>query len=130
MSKDIKEIKKFGLMLGVGFCVIGTILWWRGKDIFPYFFAVSVLMFFLRFFFPKLLIPIEKGWMALAHIIGSVMTTLILTLLFIFVMTPIGLFRRMFGRDALMLKTQPGAESYWITKEEGHMEKEHYERQY
>ncbi|MBN1871928.1 MAG: hypothetical protein JW800_05070 [Candidatus Omnitrophica bacterium] len=130
MGKDIKEMKKFGKVLGCGFAFLGVLLWWRGRYIYPYFFAVSALFFFLGSVFPKMLVPIEKAWMAVARVIGWIVTTLILTIMFIFVMTPLGIIRRILGIDALALKAKRTATSYWMPKDESHAARERYEKQY
>jgi len=55
--------------------------------------------------------------MAIARVLQTVMTALILTLTFFLVMTPIGLLVRLTGKDLLGLKGDPEIESYWVPVE-------------
>jgi hypothetical protein len=63
---------------------------------------------------PVIARPLYYVWYALAACIGIVMANLIFTLLFYGVFTPMGLFMRLIGRDALSLKSKKGAPTYWI----------------
>ena len=66
---------------------------------------------------PPVLAPIERVWMALARLLQVVMTTLILTLMFFVVMTPMGFLLRLSGKDLLDMRRDPDAESYWVPAE-------------
>jgi hypothetical protein len=48
--------------------------------------------------------PLAGLWFGLAHVIGTVMSNVILTVLFFVLVTPIGLIRRLLGADSLQLK--------------------------
>ena len=45
--------------------------------------------------------------------VGQLMGRVLLTLLFLLVVTPLGLLLRLLGKDLLELKRQPNATSYW-----------------
>jgi hypothetical protein len=53
---------------------------------------------------PPLYRPVAVVWLGLSHLIGTVMSKLMLTLVFFGVVTPIGLARRLLGYDSLELK--------------------------
>lgn len=59
----------------------------------------------------RLLYPI---WYFLAACIGIVMANLIFMVMFYGLFTPIGVFMRLIGRDALNLKWKRSAASHWI----------------
>lgn len=105
-------------MMTVPLALIGGVLLWRGRI--P---VGSVLVGLGAFFllsgllFPRVLGPVEKAWMRLAEVIGAVMTRVILTVVYIVVMTPTGLFMRLRRRDLLKMKFDPEADSYWIPTE-------------
>lgn len=67
---------------------------------------------------PRVLAFVYKIWMALALILGFVMSHVILSLVFFLVITPIGLFFRLRGRDPLRRKMEPRQTSFWIPKTE------------
>lgn len=56
-------------------------------------------------------------WMKFAAILGIINVTLILSILFYIIFTPIGLIIRLFGRDLLDRKIEKGKASYWLKKE-------------
>ena len=60
--------------------------------------------------------PIFVGWMILAFPIGWTVSQVIVGLMYYGLFTPIGIFFRLIGRDALGLARRPGAESYWSPK--------------
>jgi hypothetical protein len=62
---------------------------------------------------PRLIRPVFVGWMAIAYPIGWVVSRIILGVVFYFVFTPVAWFFRLVGRDALELKSQPTATTYW-----------------
>src|ERR1051325_9753300 len=70
----------------------------------------------LGLIWPRALKPIFVGWMALAYPIGWFVSRVILGILFYGLFTPVAWVFRMRGRDALGLKPQPGAVTYWHAK--------------
>jgi len=53
---------------------------------------------------PKVYKPIAVFWLGLSDLLGSVMSRVLLSIVFFGVVTPIGLFRRLLGRDSLKLR--------------------------
>jgi hypothetical protein len=65
---------------------------------------------------PRAVKPIFVGWMAVAYPIGWLVSRIVLGALYYLLFTPVALFFRLTGRDALRLKPAPVAASYWQTK--------------
>ena len=126
-----KELRKFGITVGIVLGLLGGFLWWRGRD---WYYILLVLSFFFIFFgtiLPIILKPIQKVWMSLALILGWIMTRVILSLMFYLVFFPIGLLARIFGKDFLDRKRDVDIKSYWILrKSEPQRPKEAYEKQF
>ena len=53
---------------------------------------------------PRIFAPIAVIWLGLSHRLGAVMSRVILTVIFFLVVTPIGLVRRLLGKDSLRLR--------------------------
>jgi hypothetical protein len=53
---------------------------------------------------PGLFYPLAKLWFGLALILGWFSSRILLSLLFFLLVTPVGLIRRMMGKDKLMLR--------------------------
>ena len=83
----------------------------------------------LGLIWPLLLRPIFVGWMILAFPIGWTVSQLILGVMFYGLFTPIGLFFRLIGRDALNRKRRPELETYWEPKP-GTVDPRRYLKQY
>jgi hypothetical protein len=57
-------------------------------------------------------------WFWLSHLLGTVMSKVILTVLFFVLVTPIGLIRRLLGADTLQLKKwKKGSDSVFVVRE-------------
>jgi uncharacterized membrane protein YgdD (TMEM256/DUF423 family) len=48
--------------------------------------------------------PVAKLWFGLSHFLGSIVSKILLSVLFFAIVTPIGLVRRLAGADSLKLK--------------------------
>jgi hypothetical protein len=52
---------------------------------------------------PRLYRPLAIVWLGFAHLLGTVMSKVILSIVFFLVVTPIALLRKMAGKDSLQL---------------------------
>ena len=125
-----KELRSFGITVGIVFGVLAFALWWQGKANFIYFAAISIVLVVLGLIFSAVLKPIQKIWMGFALIIGYFMTRVILSVLFYLILTPLSLISRIRGKDFLNLKIDKNAASYWIKRDELSFNKESYEKQF
>ena len=132
--RDIKsgkrELRQFGITIGVVLGLLCGLLLLRGKAYYPYFLAISVTFIVLGLTSPTLLKPVQKIWMAIAILIGHSITGLILILLYYLVVTPIGILAKVFGKKFLDLKLSRDADSYWIEKATVKFDKRRYEQQF
>ncbi len=53
---------------------------------------------------PRIYAPIAVLWFGFSHVLGTVMSKILLSILFFGLVTPIGLLRRLFGKDSLKLR--------------------------
>jgi len=129
-STEIKQIRKFGIVALIffgGLCLLG---FWNEKS-FPFYFFGALSVFGLGFIIaPVFLRPIYAAWLIVAHFIGRVLTTLILTLVYYLVITPSGLIKRLFGGSPLPLKPDKQASSYWVERAEPSQPKERFLKRY
>ena len=115
---ESQRLRKFGIVMAVFFGLFGALFVWRGREWGEYVLYVSGFFLVAGLVVPRLLAPIEKAWMAFARVLQVVMTTLILTLTFFLVMTPMGLFLRLTGKDLLGMEGDPTMDTYWVPVEE------------
>jgi len=132
--KNIKEdkttIRKFGLTVGTVLLLVGIVLYLTGKSSSVVFGGIGFLLILFGLILPSILKPLNKIWMTLAVILGWFMSRLILFILFYIVITPIGFFLKLMGKDFLHLKIDKKSKSYWETREKKITEQIDYERQF
>ena len=129
-STDVKQIRKFGLVAVVFFgslCALGI---WREKPLATYIFGALSALGIGFILIPIQLSPVFAAWMKMAHFVGRVITILILTLAYYFVITPTALIKRSFSGPVLPVKPDKDVLSYWVTREEPAQPKERFLKRY
>ena len=125
-----KELREFGLTIGIILVILGSIALWRNKDIYPYFLGIGTTFIVLGLTFYKILLPLQKIWMGLSLVIGFFVSRIILSILYFLVITPIGLAMRLFKKDIIDQKINRNADSYWHKRNDQPKDKMSYENQY
>lgn len=132
--KDIKEskkdLRKFGLTIGIAFLLLAVLLFFTKKNSFPYFGTLGFLLITIGLAVPGILKPFNKIWMSLSIILGWIMTRVILIILFYLAVTPLGLLVKLFRKDFLDLNIDKSKKSYWQKREKNKFDPLDYERQF
>lgn len=123
---SVKSLRKFGITIGIVFVII-SVLFWYSELVRIVFLSSGSILLICGIILPARLKTIYKFWMGLAFALGWIVSRMILTILFVFVMTPIGLIARLFGKKFLDLKWGDSKNSYWIVKENKEID---YEKMY
>ena len=124
-----KDLKSFGFTIGFILLIIGVFFLIKDKELFVYFFSIGSILIATGFIVPMLLRPFYKIWMSFAVIIGWIMTRIILIVLFFSIITIIGLFAKLLGKDFLNLKSKNN-ESYWNIRNKEYEFNQDYEKQF
>ena len=112
----LPDNRKFGLFFAVLFLLAGACFFVIGEVLWCIYVLVTAALFLIfALFFPHYLLPLNKMWIALGLLIGSVVNPLVLGLIFFGLITPISLLTRLFGRDELGLKLISD-QSHWKTR--------------
>jgi hypothetical protein len=114
---DTKELRKFGLMVGGIFLVIG--LWpviIRGDS--PRIWVISVggSLLGLGLALPSSLKHVHRIWMKIGHVLGYVNTRILLGVIFYGLITPMGLIMRLSGKDSMHRVLVPEANTYRVIR--------------
>jgi Saxitoxin biosynthesis operon protein SxtJ len=110
--------RRFGLTVGSAFLVFAAIAWWRGHPTTTATLgAAGGILALAGLLIPTRLGAIERGWMRMAHLISMVTTPIVMAVMYLLVITPVGLARRAFGGNAM--NPQPDGSSYWRSRPEG-----------
>jgi hypothetical protein len=109
------EGRKFGLSVGLAFCVLSALVLWRGHaPVGQGLGAVGVLLVLGGVIIPDRLGPVQRAWMGLAHALSKVTTPIFMSLVYFVVISPVGFLRRTFGGNPLRHAASAG--SYWVTR--------------
>ncbi len=79
--------------------------------------AIGVVLILLGLVAPQSLTSLHRAWDKLGLILFRVVNPVVLGLIYGIVIVPVGLLMRLTGRDPLRLKSDAGAESYWIVRD-------------
>jgi membrane-bound ClpP family serine protease len=129
---DISDpaVKKTGLTVGVVLVLLSILLWYLSKTSFIYFSSIGGLFIILALIAVHVLRPFHRLWMMLALAMGFVMSRVILTILYYFVLTPIGLLAKVVGKEFMPLKFDKKASTYWEKRENLVKQQIDYDRQF
>ncbi len=127
---DRQTLRKFGITIFVILFALAAISFWKAGAAYRYLAPVAGLFLVGALLFPILLKGIYLPWMALATVLGWVMTRVILTILYYFVITPFALIVKVFGKDLLDERFEPHRKSYWVLRDNKVITKEELERQF
>ena len=132
ISSSKKELRKFGITVGLVLIVIGFLfqLVWDNYTVYMIVGSIGALLLFAGILFPNILLPIQKVWMVIAVFLGFVMTRVILSFLFYVVVTLVGFTAKLVGKDFLDRKIDKSKKSYWNKREKTDYTKELTERQF
>jgi hypothetical protein len=111
------EGRKFGLLVGGAFLLVGILLWRRTHVTAAWVTtALAVALIAGGLAMPAQLGPVYRAWMALARVISKVTTPVFMSLIFFVVLTPAGFLVRLFGHRPL---TRRGGPTYWQSRASG-----------
>ncbi len=130
IKSEKRDLRNFGLSVGGVLLIIGALLLWKQRPAYTYFVGIGGALFVLGFVFPRLLIPLQKVWMAFAVVMGWFMTRVILSILFYFIVTPISFLAKLFGSKLLELNIDSKQESYWNYLDSEPKDPRSYEKQF
>ncbi len=108
--------RSFGWVIAVFLLVVGVWPIFHGHGVRGWALALGTAVGAVSAARPGLLGPANKIWMRFGQLLGSFVNPVVLAALFYGVITPVGWMKRRFGADALRLKPDPNAASYWIER--------------
>jgi len=110
---DERTLRKFGISMLILCALFSGVLWLKGHAfaaaVFCGLAVYSVVMMLLC---KPALRPLYGFWMAVAWLLGKIISPLVLGFVYYGVITPTGLVLKLTGHDKLRLK-KPAGESHW-----------------
>jgi hypothetical protein len=109
--------RTFGLLLAGISAVLGAWPLLRARPARLWWFAISIGLALVATACPGLLSRIKTIWFAVATRIAMVVTFVLLSVIFFAVVTPVGVFFRLIGRDTMGRRYDAKATTYWKMRE-------------
>ena len=118
--------KSFGILFFIVFLGFG--LWPLTKNLSPniYLIIIALCFLILGVLNSKILTPLNNLWIQLGEFLGKLIAPVVMALIYFFILTPVSLIVRVFGKDLLSLKFLKEQESYWRQRKKdiGKMDKQ------
>ncbi len=107
--------RSFGIVFFVVFFVISLFPLLKDNDIRIWSLFVSLTFLILGLINSNVLSPLNKLWFKFGLLLGKFISPIVMGFVFFLVVTPIGIFMRLIGKDLLNLNKK-NVKSYWIDK--------------
>jgi len=109
--------KNFGIVFFIFFLIVSIypLLDDRALRVWPL--VISVIFLILGILNSKILTPLNKLWFKFGILLGTIVSPIVMGIVFFIVVTPISLIMKILKKDILNLKKNKN-KSYWITKSE------------
>ena len=117
-APDAKQLRSFGLIVGGVFVLIG--LWpvvRHGTALRLWSVIIASMLIVPALLWPQSLTQVYRLWMLGGLILGWINTRVMLGLVFYSLFTPVGVVRRLLGKDPMRLRVQPEADTYRIVRQ-------------
>ena len=112
---QISSNRSFGVVFFVIFIIITLYPITYNEDLRIWSLIISFIFLFLGLLNSTILTPLNKLWFKFGIFLGRIVSTLVMGIIFFFIVTPIGIIMRIIGKDLLDLKFNNN-KSYWIEK--------------
>ena len=107
--------RNFGITFFIFFFIIALWPLLNLGEIRAWSLILSLIFLTLGIFNSKILTPLNKIWMKFGLILGSIVSPIVMAIIFFLVVTPTSLFMKLIKKDILNLKKNNN-KSYWVDK--------------
>ena len=122
----ISSNRNFGLVFFVVFLIVALWPLKYEEDIRLWSLVLSIIFFILGILNSQLLTPLNKLWFKFGMFLGLIVSPIVMGIVYFLVVTPIGIFMRLLGKDLLKTSKAKNASTYWIKRinKQGTMKKQ------
>lgn len=92
--------------------------------------GVTVILLMIGLFAPRIVSVPARAWLALGALLNRTVSAVVLAIIYLVVITPTGLYRRLSRKNALQRGFDPTTPTYWTDREEPSPRAETLPRQY
>ena len=124
--KQKNKNRSFGLLFFVVFLALALWLLFKNGEINLYLISIGLIFLVLGLLNSKILTPLNKAWVKLGEILGRIIAPIVIAIVYFFILTPISLLVRLFGKDLIGMKFSNDIKSYWVKRKKslGSMDKQ------
>ena len=79
--------------------------------------ALSIVFFILGILNSKFLTPFNRLWFRLGIFLGTIVSPIVMGLVYFLVVTPVDIFIRLLGNDLLKMSKEKNTSTYWIKRD-------------
>ena len=107
--------RNFGVVFFIVFLIIAFWPFLTGENLRLWAIIISLFFLILGLLNAKILTPLNKAWIKFGEILGSIVSPIVMAIIFFGIITPTGLLLKLIGKDVLKLK-QNKKDTYWTEK--------------
>ena len=107
--------RSFGVVFFIVFLVVALLPLLNGNSIRIWSIILSLIFLILGLLNSNILSPLNRIWFKFGIILGSIVSPIVMSLVFFLVVTPTSLILRLFKKDILSLKKNDN-NTYWVKK--------------
>ena len=111
----ISSNKSFGLVFFIFFLIISLFPLFKDDNIKIFTIILAVIFLILGLLNSSILTPLNKIWFKFGILLGTIISPIVMGLVFFIVVTPTSLIMRMLGKNLLGLK-KDNKKSYWLER--------------
>lgn len=111
--------RSFGLLFAGVCAALGGLAYSRHGGSYPAWIALALVFLVISLSMPRVLGPLQRGWLRLAGYLARVVNPLVLGILYVAIIVPVGTLMRLFGKDPLTMRRDAASASYWVERTGG-----------
>ena len=124
--KQNNQNRSFGLLFFFVFFILAMWPLTKKGEVNLYLISIASIFLVLGLLNSKILSPLNNLWVKLGEILGRIIAPIVMAIVYFFILTPISLLVRLFGKDLIGIKFSNDLKSYWVKKKKhlGSMDKQ------
>ena len=124
--RENNQNRSFGLLFFVVFLALALWPLTKKGEINLFLVIIALIFLVLGLLNSKILSPLNNAWIKLGEILGRIVAPIVMAIIYFFILTPISLLVRLFGKDLIEMKFNNNVKSYWIKRKKhlGTMDKQ------
>jgi hypothetical protein len=131
-AQKLPSNRAFGTLFVIVFSLLAIWRWavsgWGFGSVF--WAGLAALVLITTLLRPDFLTPLNRAWMRLAELLNRIVSPIVLGVMYGVLIIPVGLIMRIAGRDALRLRSDGKASTYWRERSDGTFTPDRFKNQF